>query len=263
MELISVSGNASVTSSPSWRAQFKAIAIVAVMVVLGLKIPTGERLVCDENGACSRREERLFGSTTTHLGSADRIVAAERHSNRSRSSGRSNTSWRLVLTAPDDTIPIHDVIASSVDAWLGGRIYQDGRPQPAKTLPFRASWRAGGVMIGLCLLLAVFVAVVSLRSVVRYELALRGGRLSRRVTRLFVWTRETVIPQPFALHARRPFELFTPRRWRSTRRWGVWCETTPGAGYWVAAGLTEVEAETIVVAMSPPPKYAPYQAKNG
>lgn len=264
MEIISVSGNVHVTSSTSWRAQFGAIAVVAVMIVLGLRHPTGESLICDENGACSLREKHLFGSTTTQLGSADRIVGVERHSNRSASSGRRHTSWRLVLTAPDATIRIDKVIASSVDGWLDGRIYQAGSRQPAKTLPFRASWHAGGVMIGLYLLLAVFVAVVSLSLVVRYELALRGGKLSRRVTRLFVWTRETVIPRPFALHARCRFEFFTLRRRWSTRWWGVWCETTPGAGYWVAAGLTEVEAETIVdMIMSTPQEYAPYQAGGG
>jgi hypothetical protein len=264
MELISVAGNVHVTSSPSWRTQFGAIATVAVVVVLGLLHPTGERLVCDENGACSLQEKRLFGSTTTQLGSADRIVGVERHSHRHRSSGRRTTNSRLVLTAPDATIPIDKVIASSVDGWLDGRIYQGGSRQPAKTLPFRASWHAGGVMIGLCLLLAVFVSVFSLSAVVRYELALSGGRLSRRVTRLFVWTRETVIPRPFALHARCRFELFTLRRRWSTRWWGVWCETAPGAGYWVAAGLTEVEAETVVdMFMSQPQEYAPYQAGGG
>ena len=264
MEIISVSGNVHVTSSTSWRAQFGAIAVVAVMIVLGLRHPTGESLICDENGACSLREKHLFGSTTTQLGSADRIVGVERHSNRYRSSGRRHTSWRLVLTAPDATIRIDKVIASSVDGWLDGRIYQAGSRQPAKTLPFRASWHAGGVMIGLYLLLAVFVAVVSLSLVVRYELALRGGKLSRRVTRLFVWTTETVIPRPFALHARCRFELLTLRRRWMTRWWGVWCETTPGAGYWVAAGLTEVEAETIVdMFMSSLPESAPYQAGVG
>ena len=60
------------------------------------------------------------------------------------------------------------------------------------------------------------------------------------------------------------FELLTLRRRWMTRWWGVWCETTPGAGYWVAAGLTEVEAETIVdMFMSSLPESAPYQAGVG
>jgi hypothetical protein len=267
MELVSVPGNVRVTSSPSFRAQAGAIFTVAVIVVFALFLPTSERLVCDDTGACSLHTRRLFGSKTTQLGSADRIVAVEQHTHRNRSSGRRHTSPQLVLTAPDERISVDGDIASSVDAWLEGRIYQEGRPQPAKTLPFRASWHAGGVMIGACLLLAIFAAVVALRSVVRYELALRGTTLSRRVTRVFVWTRETVIPLPFALHARHRFEIMSflrPRRSESTRSWGVWCETTPGAGHWVAAGLTEVEAETIVdTFMSPPKDSALYPAGGG
>jgi hypothetical protein len=251
MELISTPGSVTVTSAPSWRVQASAVAAVVGMVVLGCIAQTGERLVCDERGECTLREERLVGSKTKHLGSAERIVSVEGH-RRSveghRRSGRRNRhpTWSLVLSAPEERVVVDKAIATMVDGWLDGRLYQEGQKKPAKALPFRASWRAGGLTIGLCLLLGVIVAIFLLRSVVRYELSVRGGQVKRRVTRLFVWTRDTALAQPLQFRPRH-FEILP---WRRKRSWGVWCETTPGAGHWVAVGLTEGEAEAVVDAVA-------------
>lgn len=261
MDLISIPGNVRVTSSPSFRVQLGAIVAVVAMILLGLFLPTGERLVCDERGDCRLRQETLFRSHTRHLGSADRIVGVDHHTTtrwNTRHGQRRHTNWTLVLREPEETISVERATAVSVDAWLGGRITNDGGPPPAKTLPFRASWHVGGITIGLIVLVCVAFALVMLRSLVRYEIALRGTEMTRRVTRLFVWTKESVISAPFSLSVRH-FELLPSRRWRHNQRvWGVWCETTPGAGYWIAAGLTELEAQTVVETLSSSPPTSLY-----
>lgn len=263
MDLISIPGNVRVTSSPSWRVQLGALIAVVAMSALAVLVPTGERLVCDADGDCRLRQETLLRSRSLHVGSADRIVAVDHHTRTTRSyehgKRRRHTNWTLVLREPDERIAVERATAVSVDAWLGNRAVSDGGPPSSKPLPFVTSWHVPGITLGLIVLACVGFALAVLRSVVRYEIALRGTELTRRVTRLFVWTKESVISAPFSLSVRR-FELLTSRRWRDHwRPWGVWCETTPGAGYWIAAGLTELEAHTVVETLSstPPPSLYP------
>ncbi len=262
MDLISIPGNVRVTSSPSFRVQLGAIVAVVAMILLGLFVPTGERLVCDERGDCRLRQETLFRSHTRHLGSADRIVGVDHHTYTTRryehGQRRRHTNWTLILREPEETISVERATAVSVDDWLGNRATHEGGPPSPKALPFVTSWHVAGVTIGLIVLVCVAFAVVMLRSLVRYEIALRGTEMTRRVTRVFVWTKESVISAPFSLSVRH-FELLPSRRWRHNQRvWGVWCETTPGAGYWIAAGLTELEAATVVETLSSSPPTSLY-----
>jgi hypothetical protein len=253
MELTHTHEKVRVTSAPSWPVQAGAFAIVVAMVIVGGLITTEEHLACDERGDCTFQRKWLLGSSMTHLGSANRIVAAE--VGPPAVFDEADPSWKLYLTAPDEILVIDAALGSSVDAWFEGRIYKDGSPQPAKALPFRASWRASRATIGLLMLFGVGIVVAVLRFVVRYEVVRRDGALLLRVTRLFVWTSQTTILPSFRLEAR-TFEPLISRQWPWP--WGVWCETASGVGYWIAAGLTDDEADEVVAALSLLPPSSAY-----
>jgi hypothetical protein len=253
MEFTHTAEHIRIRSAPSWPVQAGAFAVVVAMVVGGGLITTEQHFVCDARGDCTFRREWLFGSSMKHLGSAERIVTATVDPNVDPDDH--DPIWKIFLTAPDEIIVVDKALATSVDGWLDGRISKEGALQPAKALPFRASWRASRATIGLLMLFGSGIAVALLRFVVRYDVVRRDGALLLRVTRLFVWTSQTTILPSFRLEAR-TFEPLISRQWPWP--WGVWCETASGVGYWIAAGLTDDEADEVVAALSLLPPSSAY-----
>jgi hypothetical protein len=155
---------------------------------------------------------------------------------------------------------IDERLGPQVEAWLDGSITVAGVHQAPRVLPADYGWHTSKrtmFFIGLAL---IFISAVLLRFIVRFELTATftaTPTLKLTVRRLWFWTSTHTITGHLGVHARMWYT--TPLGflyWRSgwSRRhgplWGVWCETAPGAGRWLAGGLTELEAETVVEAIS-------------
>jgi hypothetical protein len=129
-----------------------------------------------------------------------------------------------------------------------------------RSLPTDHGWQTSKATFFFFGLILIFISAVLLRFIVRFELvATFNGTPTFQITvrRLWFWTSSHTITGHLGVHARVWYT--TPLGflyWRSgwSRRhiplWGVWCETGEGAGRWLAGGLTELEAETVVEALS-------------
>jgi hypothetical protein len=253
---ISLPGTIRVDSSPSGARQFVALAtVVVVWGVLG-SMPTAGSFRCDDAGPCEIREESAFGRSVTSLGDASRIAGVDAHVHRHRSDGRTRrrTTWELVLKDPERRIVVHGNLGPRIASWWEGGAQIAGQRQPPRVLPVHKTWHTPWLTQALVGLVAVFLTVLQLRVLVRYELVARvagAATLELTVIRFFFWRTTRTITQPHRIVAR----CWSGGSWRAWRRrralWGVWCETAVGAGYWVAGGLSELEAETVVEALTP------------
>lgn len=252
-----------VDSAPPLIRQILAIGIVCGLWGLAGLSDIGESFSCDEAGRCALRRSSIVGSSVIKIGDSDRIVDVESTVHRRRSSSssrRRHSHWEIVLQDPAQRLSIDKRLGHQVDGWLKGTIMFAGQKIPPRALPAHYAWRTSTATILAFGFILVFISVVLLRFIVRYELTatFQGvPTLQLTVRRFWFWKTSRTMTGQLGVRARlwyfNPVNFFFWRPGRSRRDaplWGVWCETVPGSGHWLAAGLTEIEAETVADALS-------------
>ncbi len=241
LDVTTTSSATTITSKVPVGRQFGAVGLCAVLVAVAFMQPVEQRFVCRDDDRCELTTRRLVGREVIHIGSASR-VSSVKVPRKTRTTSRSRRHRTLLeLTAPAESIAVERRIGTEIRTWLTQGTVVDGVRLPPRATPFHAEDSTSGVIFVVLFVCAAGALAFGARQFVQVELEKRGMQVRVRTRRLWR-TKESV----FSLASAR----ITARAWDLEQLpaglWGVWAETRPGAGLWVAVAISEGEAEHVV-----------------